>query len=185
MTEASERTAIRSRRVSRWIDGTPAIWFSDEHTQSLASTCSATRWAKSGVAILSMGTTIAPRSRHPKKATTHSAQFSPQMRTLSPLPMLSRVQFAGKAMRVGQHLAVAPALHPIAAAVDVGRLRARGAESCRDTPGWWCAPSPASLTGRKNPPLAARGESLTSGRPAREQGRLWSRVSGDSNRCSR
>src|SRR5271166_1337842 len=117
----SERTAIRSRRVSRWIDGTSAIWFSDEHTQSLASTSWATRWAKSGAAILSIGTTITPRSRHPKNATTHSAQFAPDENFVT-LGDFSRIQFASKTMRVGQHLAIRPALHPIAAMMDVGHF---------------------------------------------------------------
>src|SRR5271169_2968106 len=35
-----------------------------------------------------MGTTTAPRNRHPRNATIHSGEFSPQSRTASPFPML-------------------------------------------------------------------------------------------------
>src|SRR5271169_3161739 len=34
-----------------------------------------------------MGTTTAPRNKHPRNATIHSGEFSPQSRTESPFPM--------------------------------------------------------------------------------------------------
>ena len=55
-----------------------------EVTMSFVSTCSATRRAKSGAATRSMGTTTAPRRTQPKKAMTHSAEFSPHNRIRSP-----------------------------------------------------------------------------------------------------
>ena len=43
-----------------------------------------TRSAKSSVAASSIGTAITPSSAHPRNAATHSAQFSPQIKTRSP-----------------------------------------------------------------------------------------------------
>ena len=65
---------------------------------------------------------MAPRSRHPKNATTHSAQFSPQMQDLVALADAARFQLAGEAIGVGQHIAVGPSLRTIAAMMDVGHL---------------------------------------------------------------
>ena len=45
-----------------------------------------------------MGTTTAPRSRHPQKATIHSGRFSPQNSTASPPPMPAPARRAAKAV---------------------------------------------------------------------------------------
>ncbi len=76
---------------SRTTTGTsPAIFSAAcfrEQTQSRASTCRATRPAKSAAAPSSIGTATTPRIAHPKNAATHSAQFSPHSITRSPLPI--------------------------------------------------------------------------------------------------
>src|SRR6202020_2745572 len=56
-----------------------------EQTHNFASTCPATRAAKSADAASSIGTTVTPHKAHPKNAATHSAQFSPHNITRSPL----------------------------------------------------------------------------------------------------
>ena len=80
------RWASDSRRFSSSRCGHAAAASANafEQTTSLASTSLATRCMKSGAAILSMGTATTPRSMHPRKAATHSGEFSPQSTTRSP-----------------------------------------------------------------------------------------------------
>ena len=143
VTGASERAARCSRAVfPDPSEGTPGnlVVLASRRTASrrLARRCAA---AKSAAAILSMGTTMAPRSRHPKKAATHSAQFSPQMQHLVALADAARLQFAREA--VGTCSARRRSSSAACGIRGDGRKRSRerGGESCRGNPGWWCGPS--------------------------------------------
>ena len=61
---------------------------------SLGATSAMTRAAKSGEPAASRGTASTPRRRQPKKAATHSAEFSPQSTTRSPGAMPRRASSA-------------------------------------------------------------------------------------------
>ncbi len=110
------------------ISAVPEMWFCMEPTQSLASTCCAIRWAKSGAAILSIGTTMTPAQQASKKRHYPlSAVLAPNedLVTLADAPLF---QVARKAIGIAEHIAVRPSLHAITAMLNVSHLGLVAAE---------------------------------------------------------
>ena len=99
--------------------------------QQRARTCALTRSAKSADAASSMGTAIAPRKAHPKKAATHSAQFSPQNITRSPL----RFRVPPAPARIGSRYratcSIAPPFRAISPPLHIASAQRRHTKSSR------------------------------------------------------
>ena len=83
--EGQQRLGIRKSGQQRWVaDDNPRRDIGDDACR------------EGREPARSSGTAMTPRSRQPKKAAIHSAEFSPQTTTRSPGPMLRRVSSAEK-----------------------------------------------------------------------------------------
>ncbi len=87
-----------------------------------------TRAANSGEPAASSGTARTPRSRQPKKAPTHSAEFSPHRTTRSPGDDAAPDQLGGESAGKGRKVGVGDGVTADAAVAHDGDLPAVAAE---------------------------------------------------------